>query len=75
MSKKHKFIDAKRRGFLQGSAVLTATAATGAVSAAVKPAELLPEADIAVDGEGRAADAGYSKTDKVREYYRKARMV
>ncbi len=75
MSKKHKFIDAKRRGFLQGSAVLTATAATGGVTAATKPAELLPEAGTETLDNPRSADAGYTETDKVREYYRKARMV
>ena len=74
MNKKHKFIDSKRRGFLQGSAVLTATAVAGgttAANAATESAkELLPEA-----GDARSADAGYRETDRVREYYRKARMV
>ncbi len=75
MSKKTKFIDTKRRGFLQGSALLTATAATGGAAvanAAAKPAELLPVTD---DIDPRSADAGYEETEKVREYYRRARMI
>lgn len=75
MSKKTKFIDTKRRGFLQGSALLTATAATGGAAvanAAAQPAELLPATD---DLDPRSADAGYKETDKVREYYRRAREI
>ena len=72
MSKKTKFIDSKRRGFLQGSALLTATGGAAVANAAVKPAELLPSAD---DLDPRSADAGYKETDKVREYYRRAREI
>jgi len=71
MSKKHKFIDAKRRGFLQGSAALTATAAAGgatAMSTSVTPELKLP-------AEETSGHAGYKETDRVREYYRKARLI
>ncbi|MBX2837960.1 MAG: twin-arginine translocation signal domain-containing protein [Gammaproteobacteria bacterium] len=67
MSSKPKFINAKRRGFLQGSAVATGAAATGAVSAET----IVPEMNL--DEAKPAKHAGYRKTDKVRTYYAKAR--
>jgi len=69
MSKKTKLIDAKRRGFLQGSAVVGTAAATGVASAdALKPdAELPLKKDT-------SKHAGYRVTDRVREYYAKARF-
>lgn len=65
-----KFIDARRRGFLQGAAVVTGAAATGAVGAAVEPAT--PAEPVTTDD--RSGDAGYRLTDKVREYYARARF-
>ena len=72
MAKKHKFIDARRRTFLQGSAVLTATAVSGAASAATTPAIVEPEQ--AVTDSDNKTHAGYRETDKVRQYYSKARF-
>lgn len=68
MSKETKFINAKRRGFLQGTAVATGAAATGAVSAET----LTAPAPIEVTDTSK--HAGYKKTDKVRTYYAKARF-
>ncbi len=73
MAKKHKFIDARRRTFLQGSAVLTATAVSGAASAVTAPAVAQPEQ--AVPESDTKAHAGYRETDKVRQYYKKARLI
>jgi len=64
-----KFIDASRRGFLQRSAVASGVTAAGGLSVAAQaetPAVVTtPEAD---------NHAGYRLTDKVKEYYRKARF-
>ena len=69
MSKKTKYIDAKRRGFMQGSVVAGGAVATGAVDAAVSaPEEVIVEVK---PGEGHA---GYKLTDKVRRYYQRARF-
>lgn len=68
MSKKSKFINAKRRGFLQGSVVAGGVVATGVVDAAV---DVSVETLEPVKPEGHA---GYKLTDKVKRYYDKARF-
>ncbi len=71
MSKKTKYIDAKRRGFMQGSVVAgatTAAVATGAVNASDLTDET-PAAPSNTEGH-----AGYKLTDKVRRYYQRARF-
>jgi len=68
MSKKTKFINAKRRGFLQGSVVAGGAVATGVAEAAV---DSPVEAAEPIDTKGHA---GYKLTDKVRRYYEKARF-
>jgi len=68
MSKKTKYIDAKRRGFMQGSVVAGGAVATGAVDAAVTEVE---EVAVPVKTEKHA---GYKLTDKVRRYYQRARF-
>ena len=61
-----KYIDAKRRGFLQGAVVATGAAAGGGALAA-EPLE------VPVPGAEPKADAGYRETDHVRAYYAAAR--
>ena len=68
-NKKPKMIDAKRRGFLQGSAVVGTAAATGVASA-----ELLETEVAAPIKKDTSKHAGYRETDRVREYYAKARF-
>jgi nitrous oxide reductase len=68
MKKKPKMINAKRRGFLQGSAIAGAAAATGAASADVLEAQ--PEST----KPDTSKHAGYRVTDRVRTYYAKARF-
>ena len=70
-TKNTRYIDAKRRGFIQGSAVLTATAATGAASMATAATESEVVEPVAETTEGHA---GYKETDRVRQYYLKARF-
>jgi len=68
MSKKTKYIDAKRRGFMQGSVVAGGAVATGAVNAATdEPIETVAPAKT-------DTHAGYKLTDKVRRYYQRARF-
>jgi len=68
MSEKTKFINAKRRGFLQGSVVAGGAVATGTVSAQAAVDEVTPEPV------KTHKSAGYRLTDQVREYYAKARF-
>jgi len=71
MSKKTNYIDAKRRGFMQGSVVAGGAVVTGAVNAAVdEPAKPIESAAPAKT----AGHAGYRLTDKVRRYYQRARF-
>jgi len=67
---KPKFINAKRRGFIQGAAVAGGVAATGAAAAAseVVEATQTPELESVTKGKG------YELTDHVRKYYEKARF-
>jgi len=67
--KSPKMIDAKRRGFLQGSAVVGTAAATGVASA-----DLLETDAVATLKKDTSKHAGYRETDRVREYYAKARF-
>ncbi len=67
--KKPKMIDAKRRGFLQGSAVVGTAAATGVASA-----DLLEVEPVKTLKKDTSKHAGYKETDRVREYYAKARF-
>ncbi len=69
MSKDTKFINAKRRGFLQGSVVAGGAVATGA---ATKVSAATPEEKPLA--EKTAGHAGYRLTDKVRRYYQRARF-
>ena len=62
-----RFIDARRRGFLQGAALATGAAVGGGALAAP------PSADLVTDDVGKGADAGYRETDHVRAYYAAAR--
>jgi len=62
------FIDARRRGLLQGAAVAVAGGAAGVGTAA--RAAAAPLDPVAAKP---AEDAGYRLTDHVREYYAKAR--
>ena len=63
-----RFIDARRRGFLQGAVLAGGAAASGATlaDAGVERAEPGPE--------GPADASGYRLTEHVREYYAKARF-
>lgn len=62
------FIDARRRGFLQGAAVAGGAAAVG-------PAVAGPRIDEAERvTENAPVSSGYRETDHVREYYAKARF-
>ncbi|MBX2836442.1 MAG: twin-arginine translocation signal domain-containing protein [Gammaproteobacteria bacterium] len=64
-----KFIDASRRGFLQRSAVASGVAATGTLAVEAQADSTPPTLDTEVN-----THAGYRLTDKVKEYYRKARF-
>ena len=65
-----KFINAKRRGFLQGAAVATGAAAGGVAVAASSIAE--DDSQPAI--EPVADNKGYELTDHVKKYYRRARF-
>ena len=68
---KPKFIDAKRRGFLQGAAVAGGVAATGAAAAA---SDVIANAGDSSAPETIAKGKGYELTDHVKKYYAKARF-
>lgn len=66
--KQPKFINARRRGFLQGAAVASGAAITGGVSAGdliEKPATV---------AETDTAHKRYELTEHVKKYYAKARF-
>lgn len=67
-TKDKKFIDAKRRGFMQGAAVAGAATVTGAVTSTAQATELT---DVVVKPEsgGRYKDSEYTRT-----YYKNARF-
>lgn len=65
---KPRFINAGRRGFMQGAAVAGGVAASGVAQSAetiIEPAPETPEP---------AKRKGYQLTDHVRKYYRRARF-
>lgn len=64
--KRIKFIDAKRRGFLQGAVLATGAAAGGGALAAEPLEAPAPAAE-------PKPHAGYRETDHVRAYYAAAR--
>ena len=71
-SKKNRFINANRRGFLQGAAVAGGVAATGAAttSTAQSTAQGIQE-----DQQPEVkAQKGYELTDHIRKYYKRARF-
>jgi len=63
-----KFIDAKRRGFMQGAAAAGVATAAGAASTSAQASEL-PELEL----EPKTKDR-YSETEYVKAYYRNARF-
>ena len=67
-SSQPKFINSRRRGFLQSAAVVSAGASVGVATAST---DEIPE--IAVDDLAKG-HKGYEETDHVRDYYRKARL-
>lgn len=66
--KKPKFIDAKRRGFMQGATVASAAAVAGVASTAANAIEIEPVAETKKNGDR------YQESDYVRAYYRNARF-
>lgn len=64
-----RFIDARRRGFLQGAVIAGGTAVGGAALADHDAAH-----DIVEPAADKPVSAGYRETDHVREYYAKARF-
>lgn len=71
MSNKTRFINADRRRFVQSTAIVGGVAATGAtvVQAATTDTQAPESANPQVK-----QHAGYQLTDRVKEYYRKARF-
>ena len=67
-NKDTKFIDAKRRGFMQGAAVAGAATVTGAAATTAQAADL---SDAVVKPE---SGDRYKDSDYVRAYYRNARF-
>lgn len=63
------FINANRRGFLQGAAVASGAAATGVATTVAGSDVSVDDADNAV-----AESKGYELTDHIREYYKRARF-
>lgn len=66
--KDKKFINAKRRGFMQGAAVAGAATVTGVATTTAQAAEL---DDVVVKPE---SGDRYKDSDYVRAYYRSARF-
>lgn len=67
-SKKPRFINAKRRGFLQSAALAGGVAATAGVSAADLPQQETPVAEPASE------PGGYKRSAHVERYYARARF-
>ena len=63
------YINANRRGFMQRTAIVGAIASTGTLSTTAQAST-----DDATVGANASEHAGYRLTDKVKEYYRKARF-
>jgi len=69
--KKPGFINAKRRGFLQGAAVASGAVASGAATAAVNAGDAVELVDVADNASGKK---GYERTEHVSRYYSRARF-
>ena len=67
-SNEARFINANRRGFLQGAAVASGVAATGVASAAN------PTSELPVEPETPVGNKGYEPTEYVKKYYQRARF-
>ena len=67
-TKSPKFIDAKRRGFMQGASVAGVAAATGVVSSTASATDVAPLPETGKD------NVRYKESDYVRAYYRNARF-
>ena len=63
------FINANRRGFLQGAAVAGGAAATG-VATSVASSDVEVEAIV----DDNADSKGYELTDHIKKYYKRARF-
>lgn len=68
-SDKPRFINASRRGFLQGAAVASGAAAAGGAAAAT----LTDDVDDHAVPEVKP-NKGYELTDHIRKYYKRARF-
>ncbi len=70
--KKPGFINAKRRGFLQGAAVASGAVASGAASAASNVTDAVETIDTAAGN--ASGKKGYERTEHVSRYYSRARF-
>jgi len=66
-----RFINADRRRFIQNTTVVSGAVVAGVAATSIRADAGLAQ-DTATAGRG-VGHAGYRLTDKVREYYRKAR--
>ncbi len=67
-----KFINAKRRGFLQGAVVAGGAATTGAALSGEALADAIDKVEI--DGGQSTGKKGYERTEHVSRYYSRARF-
>ncbi len=67
--KQPNFINAKRRGFMQGAAVASGAVASGAAVAASEITEIAPETTQPI-----TKNKGYEVTDHIKKYYARARF-
>lgn len=67
-SEKTRFINARRRGFLQGAAVAGGAVAAG--SAVASTADIAAEEPLTTGKQTK----GYELTDHIRKYYKRARF-
>lgn len=67
-----KFINAKRRGFLQGAVVAGGAATTGAALSGEALAEGIEKVEI--NDAQTAGKKGYERTEHVNRYYARARV-
>jgi len=67
--KQPSFIDAKRRGFLQGAAVASGAVASGAAAAVSDMSEITPEVVKPI-----TKNKGYEVTEHIKKYYARARF-
>lgn len=70
--KKPGFINAKRRGFLQGAAVASGAVAAGAATAGTVVSDAADAIDVA--GDQTSGKKGYERTEHVSRYYSRARF-